>query len=289
MTNETQLQRYKRLITYIDERFKEDINIEKVEAISHYSYRNINRIFQALHHETIGKYIKRMRLEKAAQYLKYSKASVSDIAFEVGFEDVAAFSKAFKSKYNCSPSAFRNSSESIRQIIEQSLVLEPEALRPHLQFEISDLPSFDFLCLEYRGDYNDLAAIGARWKQMLNYAQQQQLLNDRSIFLAEILDDNKISEYINCRYNLGILLAQPLDFEPDGLFKQKQHKRQRYAKFLHVGPHEQSQETYTKIYAHWMLDVKLELADAPILEFYLNHEENAPKEELITEILIPVR
>jgi AraC family transcriptional regulator len=71
MKNATQLERYKKLLSYLDERFKEEINIDKVEAISHYSYRNINRIFEALHHETIGKYIKRRRMEKAAEFLKY--------------------------------------------------------------------------------------------------------------------------------------------------------------------------------------------------------------------------
>ena len=65
MQNETQLERYKKLLEYLDKQFKEEVNIEKVEAISHYSYRNINRIFEALHHETIGKYVKRIRLEKA--------------------------------------------------------------------------------------------------------------------------------------------------------------------------------------------------------------------------------
>ena len=116
MKNETQLERYKKLLEYLDKQFKEEVNIEKVEAISHYSYRNINRIFEALHHETIGKYVKRIRLEKAAEFLKFSDSTISDIAFEVGFSDVAAFSKAFKNKFNCAPSVFRNSNDVMRNI-----------------------------------------------------------------------------------------------------------------------------------------------------------------------------
>lgn len=45
MKNETQVEGYKRLLTYMDEQFKEEINIEIVEEVCHYSYRNINRIF----------------------------------------------------------------------------------------------------------------------------------------------------------------------------------------------------------------------------------------------------
>ena len=119
--NLTQLQRYKRLLKFIDENFKEDINIEKIEKVSFYSYRNINRIFQSLHHETIGKHVKRIRLEKAAEYLKYSDDQVSEIAIEVGFSDIAAFSKAFKKKFNCSPIAFRQTAQTINEINEQVL------------------------------------------------------------------------------------------------------------------------------------------------------------------------
>ena len=119
MSNEFQLERYKKLISFLDENFKDDINIEKVEAICHYSYRNINRIFEALHHETIGKYIKRLRLEKAAQYLLYSEMGVSEIGYEVGFIDRAVFSKAFKKKYGCAPSAFRIRNESMGIIKQQ--------------------------------------------------------------------------------------------------------------------------------------------------------------------------
>ena len=57
MSKKIQLDRYNKLLSYLNKNFKEDINIEKVEAICHYSYRNINQIFEALHHETIGRYV----------------------------------------------------------------------------------------------------------------------------------------------------------------------------------------------------------------------------------------
>ena len=288
MQNETQLERYKKLVAYIDERFKEEINIEKVEQISHYSYRNINRIFQALHHETIGKYIKRIRLEKAAQYLKYSDTSISDIAFEVGFEDIAAFSKAFKNKFACSPSAFRSSNASIREILRQSISSEPTVERQKLQFEIEFLDDFDFLFLEYRGIHNDTAAIKTTWKQLLAYAWNKHLLSDDAIIMTEIIDDNEISDSINFRLNLAVLLDRPLTFVPEGLFMTKKHKRQKYVKFIHQGTHESCEDTYNEIYAFWMVDVPLEFADLPTLEFYLNDEEDTPPEELLTEIYIPV-
>jgi len=289
MKNETQLERYKKLISYIDERFKEEVSIEKVEEICHYSYRNINRIFEALHHETIGRYVKRVRLERAAQYLKYSDMGVSEIAYEVGFEDRSAFSKAFKNRFNCSPRAFRNSNESIKNIIHHSLELEEDANRQKLQFEVEYLPNFEFLCLEHRGLYDDIVGIKKSTKQLLDYALKKEILTDNSIFLIEIQDDNEISDSLNFRYNLGIILNKPLAFEPVGLFKPKIHKRQKYAKFIHKGTYETVADTYNKIYAFWMVDVNLELTDLPTIEFYPNSDEDTSAEELLTEIYIPVK
>lgn len=288
MSNEIQLGRYKKLLAFINENFKEDINIKKIEAICHYSYRNINRIFEALHHETIGKYIKRLRLEKAAQYLKYSEMRVSEIGFEVGFGDRAAFSKAFKKKYGCSPSAFRLNSESIREITQQSIHRDEDMNRQKLQFEIAYLPDFEYLFLEYRGDYKKISAIEEIGNQLYWYVMDKGILTERSTFMTEIVDDSDISDSIHLRYNLAFILEQPLQFEPKGLFRTKKHQRQKYAKFIHSGSLQSIFDFYNKIYAFWMLDVALELKDLPTLEFYSNYYENTPPVEILTEIYIPV-
>jgi len=251
------------------------------------TYRNINRIFQALHHETIGKYIKRRRLEKACEYLKYSKNNISDIAVDIGFSDIAAFSKAFKSKYNCSPSAFRKSSESMQKMTKNSLFVNKKEGQ-QIQFEIEELPEFEMLYLQYRGSYENIDAIKQTWEQLGQYAYEKKLLNKNTIFMAEILDDNKISDSVNCRYNTAIILEKPLSFSPDGLFKTKTNSKQKYAKFLHKGSHESCADTYHNIYANWMSEVNWELEDKAVLEFYLNDESNTPSAELLTEIYIPV-
>lgn len=169
MKNETQLERYKNLLSYLDTHFAEDINIEKVEKVSHYSYRNINRIFNALHHETIGKYIKRLRLEKAAQYLKYSPMSISDISFAIGFEDIAAFSKAFKSRYNCAPTAFRSTNEAHRQMTRNQLSENHLVQASSIPYEIEFIEEFDYLAYEYRGSYHDDEAIATAWTELIEY------------------------------------------------------------------------------------------------------------------------
>jgi AraC family transcriptional regulator len=288
MQNKIQLDNYKKLMTYINKYFKEDINIQRIEEICHYSYRNINRIFQAIHGETIGKYIKRIRLEKAAEYLKYSSSKIADIAFEIGFEDIASFSKAFKNRYHTTPSAFRKRSKTLQDLTRESLLVE-KVERKKIAFEIEYLPDFEMLYLEHKGAYDNFSPLNDTWDQFLAYLKKKNLYSEQSILLGECLDDDEISDAIHCRYNLALILDRPLPFPLDGLFQTKTHQRQKYAKFLHKGSYETTPETYQRIYAFWMFDVNLELQDAPTLEFYLKDAATTPSEELLTEIYIPVQ
>ncbi len=287
MQNKVQLDNYKKLMAYLDQHFKEAINIKRIEEICHYSYRNINRIFQAIHGETIGKYIKRIRLEKAAEYLKYSSIKISDITFEVGFEDIAAFSKAFKKRYRCTPSAFRNRCQTLQDITRKTLFPSHNE-REQLSYKIEYLPQFETLYLEYKGAYDNISELQQMWEHFFTYLEQKNLYSEQAIFMGECLDDDAISDAIHCRYRLSLLLDRPLDFQPDGLFQTKRHSQQKYAKFIHQGSHETCPETYQKIYAFWMFDVGLELKDAPTLEFYPNDLPSTPINELITEIYIPI-
>jgi len=288
MSHTVQFERYKKLLAYLEDHLSEDINIDKVEDICHYSYRNINRIFLALNGETIGQYVKRLRLEKAAQYLKYSEIGISQIAYQVGYEDRSAFSKAFKKQYLCNPKEFRERGELEREEIKKRLTLDSPTNRPKLEFEIEILPQFHYLFSEYRGDHRDIAAMDVLWEKLLEYGSSKGLVNEASVFMTEIVDDAEITDHIHSRYRQALILEKPIDFKPDDHFRLKTHHRQKYAKFVHQGSHESSIEFYDRIYALWMLDVSYDLVDLPTLEFYPNVEENLPEDELITEIYIPV-
>ncbi|MEN7551088.1 AraC family transcriptional regulator [Rapidithrix thailandica] len=288
MSNQTQLDRFKAVTDFLRDRFKDDITAKDVEEIAYYSYRNINRIFRALQHETIGQYIKRLKLEKAAEYLKYSDAAISDIALDIGYSDIAAFSKAFKNQFQCSPLAFREVQHLKLEITQKASGTATLFQTPELPFEIEELPVLEVLYLEYQGAYENLKGIQDTWNQLIAYAHQQGLLTADTLYLAEILDDDEITDSLNCRLNTAIVLEKPLSFPLEGFFKTKPIESQKYVKFVHKGSHETCMDTYDSIYAQWMVHVQKEFADKPILEFYVNDEADTPKEELLTEIHIPI-
>ena len=78
-----------------------------VNANSFYSYRHANRLFKSLKGESINTFSNKIRLQLAADYLKYTSESIATIAFEIEYQSRVAFSKAFKKQYDLTPSAFR--------------------------------------------------------------------------------------------------------------------------------------------------------------------------------------
>lgn len=62
--------------------------------------------FNSLTHIPIGEFIKSLRLKKAALLLKHDKLNISEVAWEVGFNDRKYFSKEFKKFFGKTPSEY---------------------------------------------------------------------------------------------------------------------------------------------------------------------------------------
>ena len=63
--------------------------------------------FQALYNTTPAKWLKMKRLDHACKLLTTTNRKASDIYLECGFEDLAHFSRSFKSQFQVNPSSIR--------------------------------------------------------------------------------------------------------------------------------------------------------------------------------------
>lgn len=101
---------YRRLLVaknYIEANFDKKTEIEAIARIANISTFHFFRTFKQVFNISPHQYILNLRLKKAAQLLKKRQNSITDIAYQVGFADIHAFSKAFKKNYQVAPSYFR--------------------------------------------------------------------------------------------------------------------------------------------------------------------------------------
>jgi YesN/AraC family two-component response regulator len=77
------------------------------------SRSNLHRKLQALTNQPTHKFLRTLRLKRAAQLLKKSAGTVTEIAYEVGFNNPSYFSRIFRKQFGQTPSEFASKNPTI--------------------------------------------------------------------------------------------------------------------------------------------------------------------------------
>jgi AraC family transcriptional regulator len=92
--------RLRRVLAHIDGQLAAPLELKDLADVAHFSPYHFHRIFAAWMGETLGDYLRRRRLERAAVLLRSDPAlPVLNAALEVGFGSGEAFSRAFKAHF----------------------------------------------------------------------------------------------------------------------------------------------------------------------------------------------
>lgn len=92
---------------YIDKNYSQNIKISMFSDKYFFSKEYLTRQFKARYHCGIYEYVLQVRMERARELLLDPDIKIQDISQRVGYSDNNYFSKAFRTYYGISPSAFR--------------------------------------------------------------------------------------------------------------------------------------------------------------------------------------
>lgn len=112
-TNAEALLRVAKVIGCIEDEFAKPWSITDFAAMAHMSRANFMRIFRTATGETPINYLLQLRIQKSISLLLSTDKPVSDIAFEVGFNDSNYYSRQFKASQGMSPLAYRRTHSSL--------------------------------------------------------------------------------------------------------------------------------------------------------------------------------
>jgi len=101
-------ERVNAVIDYIETHLADELTIEKLAEVAHFSPFHFHRVFSVMTGETPGQFIGRLRLELAASRLVgRPDRPVTAIALDCGFSSPSSFSRAFRESYGMTPTAWR--------------------------------------------------------------------------------------------------------------------------------------------------------------------------------------
>jgi signal transduction histidine kinase/ligand-binding sensor domain-containing protein/AraC-like DNA-binding protein len=86
---------------------EEDFRVEDFAESLSMSISQLNRKLNALVDQPAGTFIRSIRLQRAAELLNQTDKRIAEVCYNVGFNDHAYFSRAFKKQFGKSPTAFR--------------------------------------------------------------------------------------------------------------------------------------------------------------------------------------
>ncbi len=98
----------KKVLQFIRSSYDTQISLDDMAAQASMSTKYFCSFFKKMTHKSPVEYLIAYRIERACRKLIGTDKSVTDIAFECGFNDLSYFIKTFKEQKGVSPGVFRN-------------------------------------------------------------------------------------------------------------------------------------------------------------------------------------
>jgi AraC family transcriptional regulator len=294
-TRNTYAARMLRVLNHIQRHLDEPLDLETLAGLTHFSPAHFHRVFKGMIGETVMEHRRRIRLERAWVRIAQDGISVTDAAFDAGYDSLEAFSRVFRRTFGLSPSQCRTNWErrfapapSGIHYCQGELVefLFDETGAAIMNVRIETLPERPILRVRQTGPYKDSAA--RAWSMLCGWAGPKGLLGPRTLFFGIGHDDPSATAPEAIRYDAAIFVEgaapapQPpveADILPGG----------DYAVVTHQGPYEKLEDTYRAVMGQWLPQSGREPRNAPCFEVYRNDPDTTPPDELLTDIHVPLK
>lgn len=270
-------------LTYIEEHIREPIDLNRLAKMEGYSLPQFYRIFYHLMGATVGEYIVRRKVIQTAIALKHSKLTITEIAFQYGFESLDVYTRSFRRVYGVTPSHYRKIGGVLTPLKQQEMGEKMSCKKAQkITYSIQEIDGFQVAgmrCAALTWDEN--GTIEKLWNEFLLYLQKSDC-NIESMKLYGICEccgeDSKEFSYMAA---IGISegMSYPLGLVP---------KKIRTQKFLIANvPNDVSIPQAYTCAVQYARSISYENAQYDEIEFYgsLLGNENLDRFQL----LIPIR
>ncbi len=301
--------RVNRVMDYVRANLTGDLRLETLARVASFSPFHFHRVFKSVVGETLGDFIRRVRVSTAAmRLLSNPKLSITDVAVGCGYSSSSAFAREFRKAFDTSASEFRrggrDAARKIRQLEGKNGQDEskneedrpegapytsshPSRRRTTMKFsvEVKQMPEWNVIYARHIGAYNK---VGEAFDRVFKWAGPRGLVRfPETKSLAIYHDSPEVTDPSKLRSDacLTVPPGTKVDGEigtmkvPGGLFA-----------VAHVEIDvTQFGEAWDKLIGEWMPKSGYQPDDRMCYEIYLNDPDTHPEKKWLVDICEPIR
>ncbi|MCS7014518.1 MAG: helix-turn-helix domain-containing protein [Gemmatales bacterium] len=205
-TAPTDRARILRVLLHIESCLEDSLPLDALADQTALSPFHFHRLFRSVVGEPVHRHIRRLRLERAALFLKNSTVSTVDLSLTAGFDSREAFSRAFKTHFGAPPRVFRErATQGLKQLLRK---LDGQ---PPLVVRIEEWPSQPIVLTRVIGSP---FRVTEAWWHFLHWAKRRGLIRRNSRIAQIHHDDEIVTPWEKHRTDLCLLVPEPLAVQP---------------------------------------------------------------------------
>lgn len=210
-----QRERILRAVIYLEEHLDAEASVQDLARVAHFSARHFQRVFHQVVGEPVKKYRRRLRIQRAATWLRYSELPIGLMAQASGFETHVGFDRAFRAAYGMSPAEFRAQADILPFLrfnwpgtSWEALPSRASTPRPlcHLSVGLVELPPLRVVFLRHLGSY---LAVRETWIQLARWAERNGIPRAKRRPIGINHDAEVVAS--QCRYDAGLIVDAGVD------------------------------------------------------------------------------
>jgi AraC family transcriptional regulator len=265
--------RLERAASLLSGRLDDPPSLAELASAAAVSPFHFHRIWRALTRETVGQTILRLRMEASQELLLVRGAKVTETATALGFGTPQSFARAFRRHTGLTPSEHKISVASVDK-------------KDAREMKVSIDRRGEIMVVALRREGRPYTELNATFAQVWSWAEATDTLKYlQGIYGIPLDDPASVAEH-ELRYDASLALGVTSAPEP---FRALQLPAGEYACQRHFGSYDGLEAATQYVIGEWLLSSGREPADFPIFHHFINDPDQTPVDELITDVLLPLK
>lgn len=300
------ISRINKTFDYIEVNLDKPLTLGELAAVANFSKFHFNRIFHAVTGETPFQFIQRVRIEKAAMIISTQrKKSISEVAVQCGFSDIAVFSRNFKSHFKITASEYRTKKMHISNLSQDVSNNRQNEERPTQYFcpelktikwrtnmklnksvEVKELQKMTVVYIRHIGPYkgNEKLFEGI-WNRLFAWAGPRGLIGGKD-FKSLIIYHDDPNVTIEDKLRMSVCITVPANTKVDGEIGKMELEAAKYVVARFEVTAQEFAQAWDWVYGQWFPESGYQPDDKPCFEMYPEEPKDG---KFVVDICVPVK